>query len=268
MSTPDLSMVDASAWDEARRCLPVIRRLAENPARTRGDVVAAAVELGCGPTHAYALLRRYLGDARLTSLLPRRRGPERGISLLDEEVDAVIREVIDTVYLTRQRPRIVHLVEEVRRRCVAGGLQVPSRKAITARLQARPAREVVAKREGRKAVRERYLPAVGSLEAHWPLSLIQIDHTLVDVIVVDSETRAPIQRPWLTLAIDVCTRCVAGFHLSLEPPSATSVALCLAHAALSKEGWLAERGIDAAWPVRGIPERLHLDNAKEFRSER
>ncbi|MGH6643735.1 MAG: Mu transposase C-terminal domain-containing protein, partial [Bradyrhizobium sp.] len=200
-------------------------------------------------------------------LLPRRRGPDRGISLLDEEVDALINEVIDAVYLTRQRPRIVHLVEEVRRRCVAGGLRAPGRKAITARVQARPAREVVAKREGRKAVRERYLPVIGSLESHWPLSLIQIDHTLVDVIVVDSETRAPIQRPWLTLAIDVCTRCVAGFHLSLEPPSATSVALCLTHAALSKENWLAERGIDAAWPVRGIPERLHLDNAKEFRSE-
>jgi putative transposase len=267
VSAPELSMIDAAAWDEARRCLPVIRRLAENAARTRSDVLAAAAELGCGPTHAYALLRRYLADAKLTSLVPRRRGPERGISLLDQEVDALIRDVIDGVYLTRQRPRIVHLIEEVRRRCIGEGLPVPSRKAITARLRARPAREVVAKREGRKAARDRYVPVVGSLEAHWPLSLIQIDHTLVDVIVVDSETRVPIQRPWLTLAIDVCTRCVAGFHLSLEPPSATSVALCLSHVALVKEGWLAERGIDAVWPVRGIPERLHLDNAKEFRSE-
>jgi len=267
MSAPELSTVDAAAWDEARRCLPVIRRLAKNPARTRSDVLTAAAELGCGPTHAYALLRRYLADARLTSLLPRRRGPERGISLLDQEVDTLIGEVIDAVYLTRQRPRIAHLIEEVRRRCIGEGLPVPSRKAITARLRARPAREVVAKREGRKAARDRYVPVVGSLEAHWPLSLIQIDHTLVDVIVVDSETRVPIQRPWLTLAIDVCTRCVAGFHLSLEPPSATSVALCLSHVALVKEGWLAERGIDAVWPVRGIPERLHLDNAKEFRSE-
>lgn len=267
MSAPELSMVDAAAWDEARRYLPVIRRLAENSARKRRDVLAAAAELGCGPTHVYALLRRYLADARLTSLLPRRRGPERGSSLLDQEVDGLIREMIDSIYLTRQRPRIVHLVDEVRRQCAARGLAAPSRKAITVRLRARPAREVTAKREGHKAVRDRYLPAVGSLEAHWPLSLIQIDHTLVDVIVVDSETRAPIQRPWLTLAIDVCTRCVAGFHLSLEPPSATSVALCLSHAVLAKESWLAERGIDGIWPVRGIPERLHLDNAKEFRSE-
>jgi putative transposase len=95
----------------------------------------------------------------------------------------------------------------------------------------------------------------GSLKADWPLSLIQIDHTLVDVIVVDSETRAPIQRPWLTLAIDVCTRCVAGFHLSLEPPSATSVALCLTHAALAKDSWLAQHNIDAVWPVRGVLNR-------------
>ncbi len=267
MSAPDLALVRAPEWDQARRCLPVIRRLAENPIRKRADVVAAAEELGCGPTHAYALLRRYLDDPRLTSLLPRARGPQKGFSKLDREVEGLVNEVIESFYLTRQRVRIVDLVAEVRRRCALAGLDAPKRKAITSRLRARPAREIVASREGRKAARDRYLPAVGSLEARWPLSLIQIDHTLVDVIVVDSETRTPIQRPWLTVAIDVCTRCVAGFHLSLEPPSATSVALCISHAALPKESWLAERGVEAEWPVRGIPERLHLDNAKEFRSE-
>lgn len=76
-----------------------------------------------------------------------------------------------------------------------------------------------------------------------------------------------IQRPWLTLSIDVCSRRVPGFHLSLELPSATSVALCLAHAALPKDGWLAARNIEQVWPISGIPERLHLDNAREFRSE-
>jgi len=105
------------------------------------------------------------------------------------------------------------------------------------------------------------------LEASWPLSLVQIDHTLVDVIVVDSVTRAPIQRPWLTLAIDVWSRCVVGFHLSLEAPSATSVALCIAHAVLPKSPWLAERKIEADWPIHGLMTRLHLDNGKDFHSE-
>jgi len=39
------------------------------------------------------------------------------------------------------------------------------------------------------------------------------------------------------------------------------------HAALPKEGWLAARSIEQVWPISGIPERLHLDNAREFRSE-
>ncbi|MEO8713649.1 MAG: Mu transposase C-terminal domain-containing protein [Acetobacteraceae bacterium] len=267
MSVPDIATVSPAAWDEARRYLPVVRRLAENSGRSRADVEAAAEELGCGPTHVYALIGRYLDDPRLTSLLPRKRGPSAGFSRLQTEVDTVVGEAIDGVYLTRQKPKIMDLVEEVQRQCAARGLVAPSRRTITARMRARPGKEVIAKRQGVKAARDRFAPAIGSLQAPWPLSLVQIDHTLVDVIVVDSETRAPIQRPWLTLAIDVSTRCVAGFHLSLEPPSATSVALCLAQAALAKESWLAEREIDAAWPVRGIPERLHLDNAKEFRCE-
>jgi putative transposase len=266
-NAPELLSVNTALWDEARRCLPTIRDLARHPSRTRADVVAAASVLGYGPTHLYALLRRYLGDPCLTSLLPRPPGRERGFSRCATEIDVLISEAIEEIYLTRQRPTIMDLVTEVRGRCHALGLTPPGRKAITTRLQAKPQREVMARREGRKAARDHYAPAIGSLEASWPLSLIQIDHTLVDVIVVDSVTRAPIQRPWLTLAIDVCSRCVAGFHLSLEPPSATSVALCIAHTALPKAAWLAERNIEGDWPAHGLFVRLHLDNAKEFRSE-
>src|SRR5712691_5502935 len=264
---PEIMQVGERQWEEARRCLPVIHALAQRPERTRAEVVTAARALGCGTTHVYALLRRYLADPRLTSLLPRPPGRPRGFSVCVEEVDALINEVIETVYLTRQRARVSDVETEVRRRCYVLGLPPPSRKAITARVRRKPRNEIVARREGRKAARDRFAPATGSLVADWPLSLVQIDHTLVDVIVVDSVTRTPIQRPWLTLAIDICSRCVVGFHLSLEPPSATSVALCIAHAVLPKGQWLAERKIEAEWPVYGLFARLHLDNAKEFRSE-
>src|SRR4029077_15560831 len=118
------------------------------------------------------------------------------------------------------------LLIEIRRRCHAVGLAPPGRKAIAIRLRKKPRKEVVAKREGRKSARDRFGTVTGSLDAESPLSLVQIDHTLVDVIVVDNLTRTPIQRPWLTLAIDVYSRCIVGMYLSLEAPSATSVALC------------------------------------------
>jgi putative transposase len=44
------------------------------------------------------------------------------------------------------------------------------------------------------------------------MDVLQIDHTPVDVMVVDAERRLSIGRPWLTVAIDVASRMVAGFH--------------------------------------------------------
>jgi putative transposase len=266
-SAPELTGVPTADWLEARRRHEAIRALAERTERTRADAEATAAALGMDVSFVYKLLARHLADPRVTSMLPGRRGRRVGDLTLSAEVDEVVQAAIDEVFLTRQRPRVSDLVTEIRRRCWTLGLSRPSRKAIQKRIDQRAASEVLAKRSGRKAARDRFAPAAGALDAPWPLALVQIDHTLVDVMVVDSITRKPIQRPWLTLAIDVHSRCVAGFHLTLESPSATSVALCLAHAALPKAGWLMARGVAGEWPVEGVPERLHLDNAKEFHSE-
>jgi putative transposase len=264
---PELIEVPEQDWQEARRRLAIIQPLSATSARTSDTMMLAAKHLQISVTHTYRLLKRYETDPRLTTLLPAPRGPKRGNSRLQPLVEDVIKTCIDEVYLTRQKPCVTALVAEVRRRCRALALQPPSQKAVRHRLAALSAAEITARRHGRKAARDRFGPVTGSIDAPWPLSIVQIDHTLVDVIVVDSVTREPIQRPWLTLAIDVCSRCVPGFYLSLEPPSATSVALCITHAVLPKEGWLASLGVEQRWPISGCPEVLHLDNAREFHSE-
>jgi putative transposase len=77
----------------------------------------------------------------------------------------------------------------------------------------------------------------------------------------------PIGRPWITLAIDVASRMVSGFYLSHDAPSIVSVALVLTQCTLRKDNWLSERGLGSIeWPVSGIPDEVHLDNAKEFHS--
>ena len=123
-----------------------------------------------------------------------------------------------------------------------------------------PRRAIVSRRCGPKAARDQYAPAIGALEATWPLSLVQIDHTLVDVIVVDRASRQPLQRPWLTLAVDVASRMVAGFYLTLEPPSVTSVALAIQSLVLPKQAYLARLGVDGA-------HTLHLAKNSGDRSE-
>lgn len=85
-------------------------------------------------------------------------------------------------------------------------------------------------------------------------------------MVVDEAERQSIGRPWLTLVIDVATRAVLGFYLSLDAPSSTSVALALSHAVLPKRAFLESEALAAPWPMEGLPETIHLDNAKEFHS--
>jgi putative transposase len=87
------------------------------------------------------------------------------------------------------------------------------------------------------------------------------------VIVVDDWFRRPIGRPWLTIAIDVATRCVVGMYLGMDRPSAATVALLLTRVALPKEAWLANLRVQAVWPMHGIPKVLHLDNAAAFKSK-
>ena len=87
------------------------------------------------------------------------------------------------------------------------------------------------------------------------------------MIVVDEINRLAIGRPWVTIIFDVATRAVLGFHATLEAPSATSVAMALSMACLPKSKYLQSLAIDLDWPMHGIPEVLHLDNASEFHSE-
>ena len=97
------------------------------------------------------------------------------------------------------------------------------------------------------------------------MAVAQIDHTPMDVIVVDEEHRQPIQRPSLTVVIDVYSRMVLGFSIYLEKPSAFTVGMAIAHAILPKENWLAGVGVQAEWPCWGKMRTIHCDNAKEFR---
>ena len=54
---------------------------------------------------------------------------------------------------------------------------------------------------------------VTSLANRQPLERAEIDHTELDVFVIDEKTRLPIGRPWLFVAIDVFTNMILGHYL-------------------------------------------------------
>ena len=92
-----------------------------------------------------------------------------------------------------------------------------------------------------------------------------MDHVRLDITVVFSDTRKPWGRPWLTLAIDVQTRVIVGFYLSMRAPSAVAAGMALVMGMLPKKDYLASLGVPGDWPVHGKLLKIHCDNAKEFR---
>ena len=256
-------------WGLAVERESVIRPLAEQDKLSGNRVHEAMLRLNLSRSALYKLIQRYRRRPQTSSLLPWKRGRTSRARLLPPEQEELLQSCIREFYLTPERPSVAALVRESRRRFFEQQLPAPAYRTVRRRLEALDARLVTGKREGSKKARERYGPvSVSSLCAELPMDLLQIDHTLMDVEVVDREQRRSIGRPWLTLAIDVASRAVAGFSISLDSPSALSVSLVLSHAVLPKAGWLADRELQTLeWPMGGLPRMIHVDNGKEFHSE-
>jgi putative transposase len=261
----DVSLVSEAAWCEARRRAEVIRPLAERDHHPRHLVQAAAATLGLSERQTYTLLRRCReagGD--LTALLPGKSSGGRDKPRIAPASEGTLERLIREFYLTPQKPTAARLVREVRGRCGAEQVPVPSANTIRRRIKALSLAD--RRRRGEEHLQINPVHGHAPVSRH-PLDLVQIDHTPVDLILVDPLDREPIGRPWITVAIDAYSRCLAGFHVTLEAPSATSVGLCLTHAAMDKASWLALRDVEASWPVQGKPRRIGVDNASEFHSQ-
>ncbi len=257
---------------EAQRRASVLRPLVQAYLSRAGSLESgigdAVWELGVSRTTVWRWIRRVAAEGgRTSALVPRKRGRRNGSVMVPGDVEGIIEEHLTRYYLRRERPSLARVVTEIRSACLERGLQPPTRRTVQRRLDAMDAREVMKAREGAKAARQRFAPVTGRNRSERPLDVVQIDHTPADIILVDSFERKPIGRPWVTLAIDIATRMVTGYHVSFDAPSRLSVALCLTRAVAPKAEFLADLECNAPWPAQGKPVSIHVDNGRDFRSQ-
>lgn len=250
-------------WSKALERERALKTLPPGPVG-RAEIARLEQTLQLSRTQIYRLVRAFRATPLPRSLLLKPPGPRAGARRLPAEVEQVIAEHLRSRYFQRERPSVAAVHGEIIRDCARQQLARPSLTAVRARIAAWPERAAVVAREGGKAARARYDPVQPGCQPALPLDRVQIDHTQVDVHLVDSVHRLPIGRPWLTVLLDVATRMVLGMHLTLEAPSSAGVALALAHAVAPKQAWLEARDLDLPWPASGLPKTLHLDNAAEF----
>jgi putative transposase len=249
-------------WNEVRRRAAIIGPLAARDRCPRYFVKAAAADLGLGERYVYALIARWRqAGGELAALLPRASDGGKGKSRIPRNTDAIIRGVIDDLSLYGRRTSGETVVREVLRRCKHARVSAPAPCTIRRRLKALSSTQIQRPQIQRRSEYE-HSPC-----SRYPLDLVQVEDTKLELMLIDPVDGQPFGRPWLVLAIDVYSRCVAGISLALVTPSAATVGLCLAHVISEKRPWLNARGVESEWMVRGQPRRVSIENTARFRSQ-
>jgi putative transposase len=261
--TQSLTSYSDAEWSALTERAKWISKISNAPRRERSLIVRLAMkELGLCRSSIYNLIAKYDGDTT-TSLAKGLPGKPRGVLHLPSEVEQIIKEQIEGLYLKRgMKVRVAEVVRAVARDCLEGGHSPPARSTIDRRIKRYNARDVARKRgELRKADSLDIFP--GSREVLLPNEEWQIDHSPSDVLLV-SAMGDMLGRAWVTFIIDVATRMIAAALATLDPPQPSTVARALSFAVLPKEDYLAKIGVSGPWPIRGRPLFLNTDNGGDF----
>lgn len=257
--------ISDEAWQVTLQHYEIIKPLIENS--TVETVKKTAEKNNLHVNTIWKWLKAYRENKSILVLIPKKRGWRANKKRLSPELNYIIQQAIHTKYLTSLKPSIAKTILEVKLECFKRKLEPPHDNTIRCRIEAINAYEVTKARYGKKILKDKYEAAAGSFpNADYPLAYVQIDHTPLDVEIVDEQYRETIGRAYLTLAIDVFSRMVVGYYLSLDEPSSISVAMCISSAILSKKRKLLELGIDGEWDVEGLMDSVHSDNGSDFRT--
>lgn len=122
-------------------------------------------------------------------------------------------------------------------------------------------------KDGKNAADKRFRVVKAGVTTERILERVEIDHTPLDLFLIDEKSWLPLGRPTLTVVIDHYSRMLLGFHLSFDNPSTGAVMGALRHAILPKTPVmqvLPELEAKHTWACYGRPDVMVVDNGLEF----
>jgi len=212
----------------------------------------------------------------IRSLIPKteKRGNYSG--RYPSEVISIVKSSISAKFMSRERYTIqdtyydcvLRVKNENKLRPKDLHLPMPSYRLVRRVIGKIPKYDKHVARYGRQAARVKFRSVLGHVSTDTVLERVEIDHSRLNIFVIDDETMLPLGRPWLTVCIDYHSRSVLGIYIGFEPPSHLSVARCLREALLPKTD-LKEKypNIKNDWISYGVMQTLVVDNGREFHTE-
>lgn len=241
----------------------------EKPKRSR---VGEAISVGSLERYMQAFVDSG-GDIR--SLVPQtRESGGKGQSRLDEATEQIIETVLENYAQMTTRESTVdqimtdvvnRIADENRFRAPHEQLELPHKRTIRRRIKAAGEKRIL----GRQLSRREQKAQEDVLPSNRPtriLERVEIDHTTLDLFVVDECDGLPIGRPYITACIDKYSALVPGWHIGFHAGGYESIMLCLRHAFLPKPNYQDLYGTEHDYPVYGLFEKLCIDNGRDFKS--
>lgn len=229
-------------------------------------------ELGKAVGMKHRQLRRYvaayLGAGTLVSLALKKSGRKVGSKVLHAEVLRIVAVEMNAAKSTQTNITLAKIYRQVKKKCDEKGLKAPAMSTLS--LYAKSWNLMLSKRRslGVGVVKDQVARHAGTRSISNVFDEVQIDHTPVDIIILDKTRRYVLGRPWLTLVFDSATRAILGFYLSFYPPSMESVAHALLTSILPKQSLLNMLGLgNLRWDAYGIARKYFTDHGAEFKTD-
>ncbi len=250
-------------WERALKEERLISPLLGNSDSQERALVVQA--LGLSDRQIRRKLKRYAALHSIEAFLPLRRGPLPGSTMVHPDVERLMADEIQIALKFSPDIGVDDLVPLISVAAEALDLPPPGRSTVSRRLREARRRTALLPSAIGREIAYRNRPVRSSIETGAPLSVVEIDHTVADVHLIEPQTGATIGRPVLTLMIDRATRVILGMLLSLEAPSQLSIGLCLHHSTFPKDAWLNNLGLtESCWPGFGIASTILSDNGSDF----
>lgn len=208
----------------------------------------------------------------LTSLAPshKSKGVRQGNSLAEL---GFFKESLEKRFLVRERPTINNAYEYYCDRILIAnkGLSVRDRvvpikqRAYYYRVWKLEPYDVMAARYGKRSADIHFRDIGMFKKPTRVLERVEIDHTPLDLMLIDDSMNVVLGRPFFTALIDTFSNCILGFHLGYHNPGYDVVRSAILNACLSKSG-VREKfpSIMNEWLCEGKVDTIVADNAAEF----
>lgn len=172
------------------------------------------------------------GGSSVLALVPKTKAKGNRLPRLDDAQQCVIQEVIKSHWVTTEAKNYKACYRHLLTACAELDIKPPSYPTLIAAIKAQETNRGLRIRHGKRMAYQKstfveVLYADTPQHGSRPFQYVHIDHTQLDLELISSRTGKPLGRPWLTLAIDAFSRRVLALYLTYEPPSYTSVMMCM-----------------------------------------